>query len=48
MGLFHQVLVYVGDLHLVHPVLHLSILDAGILIMLKQVSLMMFTLNMVD
>ena len=50
MGLFHfhHVLVYMGDLHLVHPALNLSILDAGILIMVQQVSLMMFSLNMVD
>ena len=37
-----------GDLHLVHPALNLSTLDAGILIMMRQVSLMMFSLNMVD
>ena len=37
-----------GDLHLVHPALNLSTLDAGILIMMQQVSLMMFSLNMVD
>ena len=48
MGLFHHVLVYMGDLHLVLPSLNLSILDAGNLIMLQQVSLMMFSLNMVD
>ena len=29
MGLFHHVLVYMGYLHLVHPALNLSILDAG-------------------
>ena len=46
--LFHHVLVYMGDLHLVHPALNLSTLDAGILIMMRQVSLMMFSLNMVD
>ena len=28
MGQFHHVLVYMGDLHLVHPALNLSILDA--------------------
>ena len=33
MGLFHHVLVYMGDLHLVHPKLNLSILDSGILIL---------------
>ena len=48
MGLFHHVLVYMGNLHLVHPALNLSILDAGILIMVQQVSLMMFSLTMVD
>jgi len=36
------------DLCLVHPALNLSILDAGILIMVQQVRLMMFSLNMVD
>ena len=35
MGLFHHVLVYMGDLHLVHPALNLSILDAGILVQTK-------------
>ena len=48
MGLFHHVLVYMVDLHLVLPSLNLSILDAGILIMVQQVSLMMFSLNMLD
>ena len=43
MGLFHHVLVYMGDLQLVYPVLHLSTLDAGILIMVQCVSLMMFS-----
>ena len=41
-GLFLHVLVYMGekvDLHLVHPALNLSILDAGILIMAQQVRL---------
>ena len=33
VGLFHYVLVYMGDLHLVLPALNLSILVAGILIM---------------
>ena len=37
-----------GDLHLVLPELNLSILDAGILIMMQQVSLMIFSLTMVD
>ena len=48
VGLFHHVLVYMGDLHLVLPLLNLCIMDAGILIMVQQVSLMMFFLNMVD
>ena len=48
MGLFHHVLVYIGDLNLVHPALNLSILDAGILIMVQQVSLILFSLTMVD
>ena len=48
MRLFQHVLVYMGDQHLVHPALNLSTLDAGILIMMRQVSLMMFSLNMVD
>ena len=39
MRLFHHVLVYMGDLHLVHPALKLSTLDAGILIMMQQLSL---------
>ena len=43
MGLFHHVLVYMGDLQLVYPVLNLSTLDAGILIMVQCVSLMMFS-----
>ena len=33
--LFHQVLVYMGDLQLVHPALNLSTLDAGILIIVQ-------------
>ena len=37
-----------GDLHLVLPALNLSTLNAGILIMMQQVRLMMFSLNMVD
>ena len=48
MGLFHHVLVYMGDLQLVHTELNLSTLDAGILTMMRQVSFMMFSLNMVD
>ena len=46
--LFHHVLIYMGDLHLVVHALTLSNLDAGILIMVQQVRLMMFLLNMVD
>ena len=46
--MFHHVLIYMVDLHLVLPAMNLSILDAGILIMVQQVRLMMFTLNMVD
>ena len=45
--LFHYVLIHIGDLHLVLPAMNLSILDAGILIMVQQVRLMMFTFNMV-
>ena len=37
-----------GDLHLVLPALKLSTLEAGILIMVQQVRLMMFSLTMVD
>ena len=44
----HHVLVCMGDLHLVHPVLNFSTLDAGILELVQQVSFMMFSLNMVD
>ena len=43
-----QIHVYMGDLHLVLLALNLSILDAGILIMVQQVSLMMSYLTMVD
>ena len=35
VGLFHNVLVYMGDLQFVHPGLNLSTLDAGILIMVQ-------------
>ena len=38
-GLFHHILIYMGDLHLVLPALNLSILDAGILIMVQQVKI---------
>ena len=48
MGLFHHVLVDMGDLHLVLLALNLSILDVAILIMVHQVSLMMSYLTMVD
>mgnify|MGYP001351261983 CR=1 FL=1 len=48
MELFQHVLIYMGYLHLVLPVLNFSIMDAGILIMVQQVRLMMFSLNMVD
>ena len=48
MGLFHYALVFMGDLQLVDPALNLSTLDAGILILMEEVSLMMFSLNMVD
>ena len=37
-----------GDLLLVLPALNLSTLNAGILIMLQQVRLRMFSLHMVD
>ena len=37
-----------GDLLLALPALNLSTLNAGILIMMQQVRLRMFSLNMVD
>ena len=46
--LFHHVHFNMGDLHLVLPALNLSTLNAGILIIMQQVRLMMFSLNMVD
>ena len=46
--LFHHVLFNMADLHLVLPALNLSTLNAGISIMMQQVRLMMFSLNMVD
>ena len=46
--LFRHILFNMGDLHLVLPALDLSALDAGILIMMQKVRLMMFSLNMVD
>ena len=46
--LFHHVLFNMGDLQLVLPALNLSTLNAGILIMMHQVRLMMFSPNMLD
>ena len=46
--LFNLVLFNMGDLHLVLPAVNLSTLNAGILIMMQQVRLIMFSLNMVD
>ena len=46
--LFNHVLIYMGNLHLVLHELNLSTLNAGILIIMHQVRLMMFSLNMVD
>ena len=46
--LFHHVLINIGNLHLVLPALNLFTLNVGILIMMQQVRLMMFSLNMVD
>ena len=46
--LFHHVLFNMGDLHLFLPALNLSTLNAGILIMMQQIRLMMLSLNMVD
>ena len=37
-----------GDLHLALPALNLTTLVAGILIMVQQVKMMMFSLNMLD
>ena len=37
-----------GDLHLVLPALNLSTLEADIWIMVQQVTLMIFSLNMMD
>ena len=48
VGLLHNVLIFMGELHLVLPAMILSTLDSGILIMVQQVRLMMFSLNMVD
>ena len=41
------VLIHIG-LHLLIPELNLSILDAGIMIMVQNVRLMMLSLNMMD
>ena len=41
VGLFHI------DINLVLPKMNMSIMDAGILIMMQQVKLMIFSLNMV-
>ena len=46
--LFHYVLFNMISLHLVLPALNLSSLNAGILIMMQQVRLMLFSVNMVD
>ena len=46
--LFNIVLFNKGDLHLVLPALNLSTLNTDILIMMQQVKLMMFSLNIVD
>ena len=48
LDLFHHVLFNMGDLHLVLPALNLSTLNAGNLIIMQQVRLMMFSLNMVE
>ena len=46
--LFHHVIFNMGVLHVVLPALNLSTLNAGILIMMQQLRLMMFSLNTVD
>ena len=46
VGLLQNVLIYMGELHLVLPAMILSTLDAGILITVQPVRLMMFSLNM--
>ena len=48
VGLLHNVLIFMGELHLVLPATILSTLDAGILIMVQPVRLMMFSLNMMN
>ena len=40
--------MYIGDLRLVLPALNLSFLDAGILIMVQEARLIMFSLDMMD
>ena len=45
MRLFHHVLIYIVNLHLVLPALNLSTLDAGILIMMQQIRFIMFSLT---
>ena len=47
-GRFHHTLIHMGDLHLVLPALNLSTLDAGILIMVQQERMKVFSLDMVD
>ena len=47
-GLVHHVLIYMGDLNLVLPALNSLPWDAGILILVQQVRLMMFSLKMLD
>ena len=46
--LFQDILFNIRDLHLVLPARNLSTLDAGNLIMVQQVRLMMFSLKTVD
>ena len=48
LALFHIVLFNLEDLHLVLPARNFSTLNASIFIMMQQVRLMMFSLNMVD
>ena len=46
--LYNLTMRNMGDLHLVLPALNLSTLNAGILIMMQKVRLMMFSLNILD
>ena len=46
--MFHHVLIYMGDLHFVLPELNLSTLNAGILIAVPKIRLIIFSLNMLD